>query len=196
MTFHGILGARAVALGLVTLLVAGCTAGADPADGMDLETVSGDGFTIDVPEDWEASDPDEQLVPGRDLEYLPAGSHDLEPGTVPPQIGVGLDRGGEHGPVGDLEGYVTLLFGVGPTLAERSLEIVERREIDVDIDGVEQAMRVEVTHPTGDGTFRMEVLLLRTTEGPIWDARYGAPEADFDDALAEAVLGSFTLEGA
>lgn len=196
MTFHRILGARAVALVLVALLMVGCTAGADPAGGMDLVAVSGDGFTIDVPEDWEASDPGEQLVPGRVLEYLPAGSHDLEPGTVPPQIGIALDRGGEHGPVGDLEGYVTLVFGVAPTLAERSLEIVERREIDVDVEGVEQAMRVEVTHPAGDDTFRMKILLLRTTEGPIWDARYGAPESDFDDALAEAVLDSFTLEGA
>lgn len=194
MTFHRNLGARRVAMGLVAMLVVGCTAGADPADEMDLETVSGDGFTIDVPQDWEASDPDEQLVPGRDLEYLPAGPR--ESGDVPPQIGVGLDRGGEHGPVGDLEGYVTLLFGVGPTLAERSLEIVERREIDVDVDGVEQAMRVEVTHPAGEDTVRMKILLLRTTEGPIWDARYAATEADFDDALAEAVLDSFALEGA
>lgn len=122
---------------------------------MDLETVSGDGFTIDAPQGWEAS-------------------------TDPLAISRATSR----------------LFGVGPTLAERSLEIVERREIDVDVEGVEQATRVEVTHPAGDGTCRMKVLLLRTTEGPIWDARYGAPEADFDEALAEAVLGSFTLEGA
>lgn len=194
MTLHWLRRTRPVALGLMVLLVVGCTAGADPAADLDLESVSGDGFTIDVPQDWEASDPDERLVPGRALEYLPAGSADLEPGTVPPQIGVALDQGGESGPVGDLEGYVTLLFGAGPALGGESVEIVERREVDV--DGVEQAMRVEVSHPAGEDTVRMKVLLLRTAEGPIWDVRYAATEDDFDDALAEAVLDSFALEAA
>lgn len=188
MTSHRTLPAQLIALVLVGLLAVGCTGG-DAADAPALSTVDGDGFTIGVPPEWEASEEGEQLVPGRMLEYLPAGS--FEPGTVPPQIGVALDQGGENGPIGSLDGYIALLFGAGSALSGQSVEVTERREVE--FEGAEEAMRVEVTHPAGDTTARMMVLLVRTADGPIWDVRYGAADGDFDEALADAVLESFDL---
>lgn len=183
------------AIGFVAVLAVACTTG-NSAEAPSLQPVTGDGFAIGVPEEgWEASDEGDQLVPGRLVEYLPAG--ELEPGSVPPQIGVALDRGGESGPPSDLDAYIELLFRAGPALADRSVDIADRREVDV--DGAEPAMRVEVAYTAegADGAprVRMKLLLVRTAEGPIWDVRYAATDADFDDALAEAVLDSFELRG-
>ena len=170
---------------LITVFLAGCGgSGEEQAatrvpDG--FKTLSGDGWTLAHPSDWDVS-----AVAGGKLAQGERGT-----GGLAPQAGVASDP---KPPPFDL---ALEAFNADQTL-KRAKRVVTRDE-DFELAGAErarlvEASYVEVTSETETTPVKLIDLLVRTEDGVQLDFLLRAPRADFDRARLAEVLDTIRLK--